>query len=213
MRERRLPELAAFALTGLLLLFIVAPVAVVVLGSVLNARWLGVSSEQWVAAGNGPVTFEWFGYVLATYGRMLLFSLKLALLSVAVCVAVGVPAAYALVEHPFPGSALVEEIVLVPLSLPGITLSIALIQAWAVWRGSWWLVLSGHLLYTLPFMVRVTSGALRSFDLAVLERAARTLGAGFFQRFVLVVLPSLKHAILVGSLLVFAISWGEFNVS
>jgi putative spermidine/putrescine transport system permease protein len=214
--RRRFPlaDVVCGAITVVLVLFVLAPVGVVLAGSFLNTRWLGISSEQWVTGGSeGLVTFKWFLYVLSLYKGMLLFSLQLALLSVAVCLLVAVPGGYALARSPFPGSRLLEEIVLVPLSMPGITLSIALIQAYTVARGRWELVLAGHLLYTVPFMVRATTSALRAGEIERLETAARSLGATFRQRFLWVVLPSLAHAIQTGALLVFAVSWGEFNVS
>jgi len=214
LRSRTLPgTILAGTVTAALLAAIVAPVLVLVVGSVLDTRLMGVSSEQWVPGSGGAVTLKWFAYVLRLYAPMLLFSLRLAVLSVAVCLAIGVPGAYVLAERPFRGSALLEEAVLIPLSIPGITVSIALIEGFALWRGRWWLVLWGHLVYTIPFMVKSVTAALRGSDVATLERAAQTLGARTFDRLRLVVLPSVRHAALVGSLLVFAISWGEFNVS
>ncbi|HVT58211.1 MAG TPA: ABC transporter permease subunit [Thermoanaerobaculia bacterium] len=202
-----------YGVTAALAIVVVLPVAVVVAGSCLDTSFLGLSSEQWVSGGRDRVSFKWFLYVIELYGGTMLFSLRLALLSVGVCLGAGVTAAYVLVRRPFRGSRLLEEIVLLPLSLPGIGMSVALIQAWSVVRGQWWLILGGHLLYTLPFMVRAVTNTLRSFDVARLEAAARTLGAGTWQRATWVVLPNLRHAMVVGSLLVFAISWGEFNVS
>ncbi len=61
--------------------------------------------------------------------------------------------------------------------------------------------------------MRVVTNALRSFDLEKLEGVAQSLGANRWQRSLFVILPNLRHSIIVGSLLVFAISWGEFNVS
>ena len=202
-----------YAVTLFLLLVVVSPVIVVVLGSFLNTSWLGLSSEQWVDRGQGIVTFQWFRYVFDLYGENIVFSLKLAVLSVIVCLLVGVPGGYILAQRPFPGSRVVEELILLPLSVPGIAMSIALIQAYTVFRGEWGLILCGHLLYTIPFMVRAVTNTLRSFRVGDLELAAQSLGANFFQRLFLVILPNLKHAMIVGSLLVFAISWGEFNVS
>jgi putative spermidine/putrescine transport system permease protein len=199
-------------LTWLLAAGILAPVVVIVAGSFLDTRFLGISSEQWVGGGGGVVSFRWFAYVLKLYAPMLVFSFEIALLSVAICIAVGVPGGYALARR-FPGSAILEELVLLPLSVPGITISIALIQAYAVFRGRWWIVLCGHLAYTIPFMIRSVTAALRASGLPSLEAAARTLGAGTFRRFRLVIVPTVRHATLLGSLLVFSISWGEFNVS
>jgi len=200
-------------ITGALALFILLPLFVVLLGAFLSPAFLGVSSEQWVAGEEGFITLKWFGYVLDLYGHTMLFSLRLALLSVLVCLLVAVPGGYVLALRPFRGSRLIEEIALLPLSMPGIALSVALIQTYVVFRGEWGLILCGHLLYTLPFMLRAVTNSLRSFDAGRLDTAARSLGASFPQRFFWVVLPGLRHAMVVGSLLVFAISWGEFNVS
>lgn len=203
---------ALHAITWLLLVIVAAPVLVVLAGAFLNPSLLGVSSEPW-AADTSAFIPGWFGYVFNLYGRSMRFSLLLALLSVAVCILVSLPAAYAIVGTNSRAGRALEEITLLPLSIPGIAMSIGLIQAYTIVRGQWWLILCGHVLYTIPLMMRVVTNALRSFDLAKLESAAQSLGASEWQRFRLVVVPNLRHSIIVGSLLVFAISWGEFNIS
>jgi putative spermidine/putrescine transport system permease protein len=180
----------------------------------LNTSFLGLSTEQWAGqSGASIVSFHWFGYVWELYRGSLFFSLRLAFLSTLLCLLIGVPGAYALAQPGFRGRRFLETLTMLPLALPGIALSIALIQTYAAARGSWWLILGGHLLYTLPFMIRIVLNALQSFDLAALELCARGLGANPWQRFGLVVLPNLRAAMISGSLAVFAVSWGEFNVS
>lgn len=211
-----MPSKAGFvfclALTLVLMAVILLPLLVVVLGSFFNASLLGLSADLWSGNRQDIVDFSAFAYIFENYGDWALFSLKLAFGCVAICLLVAVPAGYALVRHPFPGSDLIEELVLLPLSLPGITLSMGLLAAYGELRGQL-LVLAGHLLYTIPFMLRVVTVTLRSFDVGRLEAAARSLGATMPQRLFLVILPNLRHAMMVGSLLVFAVSWGEFNVS
>ena len=62
-------------------------------------------------------------------------------------------------------------------------------------------------------MVRGLSHSLGRFDAARLETAAQSLGASRWQRLLFIIIPNLRHGLIVGSLLVFAVSWGEFNVS
>lgn len=200
------------AVTMALMALILLPLLVAVLGSCINASLLGLSTDLWSGNRHELLDFSAFGYILENYGDWALFSLGLAMACVIICLLIAVPAGYALASHPFPGSGLVEEFVLLPLSMPGITLSIGLLAAYGELRGPL-LVLAGHLLYTIPFMLKVVTATLRSFDVQQLETAARSLGASLSQRLLLVVLPNLRHAMMVGSLLVFAISWGEFNVS
>ena len=214
MRRFNLALRSAQLITWCLLLIVVSPVLVIVFGAFFDASFLGVASEQWAGRQNGSVfNHGWFLYVFHLYGGTIRFSLLLASLSVVICIAVSLPAAYVLVWARFPGVRVLEEITLLPLSIPGIAMSIGLIQAYIVVRGQWWLILCGHLLYTVPFMVRVLTNALRSFDAEKLQTAAQSLGANWWQRFAFVVVPNLRHGIVVGSLLVFAVSWGEFNIS
>lgn len=221
----------AYAISALLAAAILMPIAVCVWGGVTTSKAMGTASEVgpgWQAgsprsstdvyserraAQAGYVTSLWFRYVLRVYGATILFTLQLALVSVVATVAIGVAASYALVRYRFPGAALLEEMVLLPMSIPGIAVAIALIQAHTTLRPTWYIILAGHLLYTMPFMTRSVTNTLRSFDFVSLELAAASLGASWWQRMRWVILPNLRHAILVGSLLVFAISLGEFNAS
>lgn len=214
MKTRRAGIFTLHAITWLLLIVVLAPVLVVLGGAFLDPSLLGVSSERWAGGpGGGFLTHTWFGYVFDLYGRSIRFSLLLALLSVVVCLLVGLPAALAIVRSDSRMTRVLDELALLPLSIPGIAMSVGLIQAYAIVRGQWWLILCGHVLYTIPLMMRVLTNALRSLDLVRLRDAAVSLGASPWQQFAYVIVPNLRHSIIVGSLLVFAISWGEFNVS
>jgi putative spermidine/putrescine transport system permease protein len=46
-----------------------------------------------------------------------------------------------------------------------------------------------------------------------LEESAASLGATFWVRFVHVVIPNVRHAIVAGALMVFTLSLGEFNLT
>lgn len=154
-----------------------------------------------------------YAYVVGTYGDALLLSLKLATSVVVATLLIAVPAAYAFVRHPFPGSRLFERIAIVPLALPGVTVAIALITASAALRGSVFVLAAGQMLYTTAYVVGVMTSALRNISLEELDAAARTLGARRFERFRRVTLPLIAHPIIVAALIAFAISWGEFNVT
>ncbi len=212
MRLDRLGLFALHTLTWILLVIVAAPVAIVLAGAFLDPTLLGLTSERWATHSSYFIP-GWFGYVFQLYGGALRFSLLLAVLSVVVCLVVSLPAAYAIVRTNSRAGRILEEITLLPLSIPGIALSIGLIQAYIIVRGQWWLILCGHVLYTIPLMMRVLVNALRSFDFASMLTAAKSLGATATQRFFFIIVPNLRHGVIVGSLLVFAISWGEFNVS
>lgn len=212
-RRGRLARGAGLAWCALLAAGVLLPVVVVVLGAFVPAARLGLASEQWVPGEeSGWASLKYFRYVADLYGPALGFSLLLAGVAVAAGLALAVPAAYGLVRHPFPGSRAVEELALLPLAVPGIAVAIALIQTWALVRGEWWFVALGHVLYTLPLLLRTLLHALRGEGFR-LEEAAATLGAGPWARFRWVTWPRLRRPASVGALAVAAVSWGEFNAS
>jgi len=181
-------------------------------GADIDDKNLGIFG-QGARLVTGTWTTRWYEYVAKVYGHTLRLSLMLAALSIVSCIVLGVLGAYLLVKYDFWGKSLLEEIIVLPLALPGIAVGVALIETYGVLRGSWVIILFGHLLYTLPFMVQTIANTLRSFDFIELEQAAAVHGANAWQRFRYILLPNLNHAIVVGSLLVFAISMGEFNAS
>lgn len=211
-RRRSWLRRAGLAYCAVLALLVLLPVVVVVLGAFVPAARLGLTSEGWVEGREGWLSLKWFAYVLDLYGGSLLYSLLLAAFAVAGGLLLAVPAAYGLVRYPFPGSRVLEELALLPLAVPGIAVAIALIQTYALVRGAWWFVGLGHLLYTVPLLLRTLLHALRGEGFE-LERAAATLGAGPWQRFRRVTWPRLARAASLGALIVTAVSWGEFNAS
>ncbi len=242
-RRVSLWALGAYASSLFLLFMIVTPILVCLWGSFTTLKAMGAGSERgagWehvttsqaeegeksdvsrtdlgvftkgARRMSGWFTLFWFRYVFEVYSQTMLLTVQLAFLSIIINVLIGVAGGYALVRYKFPGRNLLEEMILIPLSLPGIAVAVALIETYGILRGSWVIILFGHLLYTLPFMIQSVTNTLRSFDVVELEMAAASLGAGWSQRWRFVVLPNLKHAVIVGSLLVFAISLGEFNAS
>jgi putative spermidine/putrescine transport system permease protein len=208
---------------------VVTPILICLWGSFTTGASMGAASTQsgagWDARAGmgmfgvgaretkGAVTLLWYRYVLDVYGGTILLSLELAALCIVITMVLGVFGGYGLVRYSFPGKLLLEELIVVPLSLPGISVAVALIGTYGLIRGSWIIILLGHLLYTLPFMIQAVTNTLRSYNFLVLERAAASLGAGTVQRLRYILLPNLKHALIIGSLLVFTISLGEFNAS
>ncbi|HCG05364.1 MAG TPA: hypothetical protein DEV75_10775 [Desulfovibrio sp.] len=188
--------------------FLVVPVAQAVLTAIMANAFTGL---------RGGLTTQWVERVVTLYGDTIVRSLYLGLACLAACAAIGVPAAYVLARG---GSRrwvrVVEEVVVLPLSVPGLAIALGILVTWGglTWfRQSWLFLLAGHVVFTLPFMVRSVAAVLRTGNLAELEEAAATLGASFTRRFLGVVVPAALPGIVAGSLMVLTLSIGEFNVS
>jgi ABC-type Fe3+/spermidine/putrescine transport system ATPase subunit/ABC-type molybdate transport system permease subunit len=111
---------------------------------------------------------------------------------------------------------LFEELLVTPLAVPGLAIALALIINYGGFTGfrtSWTFILVGHVIFTLPFMVRSVIAIMNSVSLKEFEEGAASLGAGFWQRFFQVVIPNAMPGILAGSLMVFTLSIGEFNLT
>jgi putative spermidine/putrescine transport system permease protein len=205
--SRRLFRRTGIALTAVLALALLAPILITAAGAFWHAEWYGQRSEG-AEVASAPALFR---YVLEIWGRALLRSGLIVAAVVPLALLIGAPAAWAFRRRPFPGSRLLESAALVPLAVPGVALAFSLIQS-VQGVPRFWLLAVGHLAYTVPLVVKAVGNAVETLD-PRFELAARSLGAGPFETAARVTLPLLLPSLILSALLVFAVSWGEFNVS
>lgn len=187
--------------------FLIVPVAMSMLAGVTRNYFIGVQSG---------LTLEWVVKVWTDYRHTVFRSIQIALACLACTLVLGVPAAYVLARKSNAFTRAVEELLVMPVAVPGLATALALIVTYGGWgefRRSWVFILVGHVLFTLPFMVRSVLAVLASIDLRTLEEGARSLGARFTQRFFGIVLPNARAGILAGALMVVTLSLGEFNMT
>lgn len=193
--------------------------------TLLTAAFLLVPTIQSVLAGvtvnyfqglKSGLTLKWIVEVWELYAGSIFLSIGIALACLVVTLIIGVPAAYAMARNPGRWTRALEEFISLPLAIPGLALALALLQLYGTYKGfrmSWTFILVGHVLYTLPFMLRSVMAVLAAIDLKTLEEAAASLGAGPARRFVDVVVPNALPGILAGALTVVTLSIGEFNLT
>ncbi|MGU3496701.1 ABC transporter permease [Xanthobacteraceae bacterium A53D] len=206
---KRSPLVFAFQLIVTLLAaaFLVVPAATSILAG------LTVNYFQGVRSG---LTLDWVAQVWGLYAPTIWRSIFIAIGTLIVTLIIGVPAGWALARKPGRMSRLVEEIVTLPVAIPGLALALGLILAYGgirEFRASVLFILVGHVLYTLPFMLRSVMAVLAAIDVRTLEEGAASLGASPWQRFSQVVVPNARPGILAGSLMVVTLSIGEFNLT
>jgi len=204
---RKLLALGQWLVTFGICAFLVVPVVMSVLAGLTVNYFRGVSSG---------LTLRWLVQVWQQYHGSVWLSLEVAAATLAVTLVTGVPAAYALARSKTRWARLVEELLVLPIALPGLASALALIVVYGgftAFRMSIAFIVVGHVVFTLPFMVRSVAAVAASADLRTLEEGAASLGATFAQRFFTVVLPNLKPGIVAGALAVVTLSIGEFNLT
>ena len=201
-RQRVLPGF------GLSLGFTLANLSLIVLIP-LSAVFLKAATMSWPdfwAAVASP-------RVVATYK----LSFGAALLAAAINVVFGLMLAWSLVRYSFPGKRIIDALVDLPFALPTAVAGISLTALYAKngWLGQYLEPLGIKVAFTplgvlvalifigLPFIVRTVQPVLEDLDTEV-EEAAASLGAGRWQTFWRVVLPTLFPALLTGFALAFA---------
>lgn len=187
--------------------FMVVPVVMSILAGITENYFVGVKSG---------LTLRWVGQVWELYRDTIFRSIGVALACLASTLVLGIPAAYALARAQSRWTRWVEELLTLPIAVPGLATALGLILLYGTWRefrASWLFILVGHVLFTLPFMVRSVLAVMMAVDLRTLEEAAASLGASFRERFFSIVLPNARPGILAGSLMVLTLSMGEFNLT
>ncbi|MEM7464464.1 MAG: carbohydrate ABC transporter permease [Pseudomonadota bacterium] len=151
-------------------------------------------------------------YCDPTFGRALINSLIVAIVSTALTLVIGCMAAYAIVRFRFMGRDTVSITTLIMRMVPP---AVLLVPVFGIWTFQYRIdgTLAGIILVyvamNLPFVIWI----LQSFIVQVpiqLEEAARMDGAGPFQTFFLVVLPVIKPGLAAASIFTFRIAWNEY---
>lgn len=190
-----------------LCLFMLVPIVLSLLAGVTGNYFIGLKSG---------LTLRWVIEVWQMYADTFWLSLLIAISCLASVLVLGVPAAWGLLKTPSRWASRIEEFLLLPVALPGLATALGLILIYGGFhrlRDSWLFILIGHVLFTLPFMVRPVLAVMRASQLRQLEEAAASLGAGFWRRFFSVIVPNCRNGILAGAFMVLTLSVGEFNIT
>ena len=170
----------------------------------LRSVTLVLSAEEWEAVR----------LTLAVAARAVGFGLPVAIMT-----------AWMLARYRFPGRPLLNALVHLPMVLPPVVTGWLLLILFGI-RGPVGAILDHWFgirlvfttagaslacaVMTFPIMVRSVRLSLDAVDPAM-EQAARTLGAGWFDRLINITLPLASPGILVGAIVAYATCLGEFG--
>jgi putative spermidine/putrescine transport system permease protein len=165
--------------TLLVAAFLIVPAALSMLAGVTANYFHGISSG---------FTLQWIVQVWDLYADTIGRSFLIAGATLVVTLLIGIPAAYGLHMRGGRLARAIEEIITLPLAIPGLAI-------------------------TLPFMVRSVMAIFSAIDVKTLDESASSLGASPLRRFLDVIVPNARPGILAGSLMVVTLSLGEFNLT
>jgi sulfate transport system permease protein len=136
----------------------------------------------------------------------------------------GIVCALAIVRRSFPGKGLLNAFIDLPLALSPVVVGLALFLLYGRtgWFGHWFDAHGVQILFALPSMVIATIFVSLPFVAREVvptlreigddqEQAARTLGAGGWQTFWRITLPSIRWAVVYGVILTTARCLGEYG--
>lgn len=149
-------------------------------------------------------------------------SLYTATLSAVLAVLVAVPASYALSRVVFPGRALVDAIVDIPIVLPPVVMGLCILVFFRTPLGQAMEHAGLRFVYqpagivlaqfftVVPYAIRTVKATLDNTDPRV-EDVARTLGFTRGQVFLKVTLPTIRSGIIAGGVIAWAVAIGLFG--
>jgi putative spermidine/putrescine transport system permease protein len=190
--------------------------AFIILGPLANLV-LWAAAEQWYFPHKLPLTYgtKFWEQVFKPRGDALVSlvtSVWIALATVAACLALAIPAGYALARLKLPWRTAILLAFLMPQAFPSLAVYINIARIFYDLRlnGTMTGVILVHTVHGLVFAVWITAAAFAAVD-RDLELAARNLGGSPLRTFFTVSLPLAAPGIMASAIFVFLESLDEFT--
>jgi spermidine/putrescine transport system permease protein len=194
--------------TILVYVFMFTPIVVVIVLA-FNPKQFGIFPME-------GVSLRWFMRLARNEAILDAFqnSMVLGSLSAVVSTSIGILAALAFIRFEFPGKNTLNTLLLAPIMIPEVVLGVSLLLflRWLQQPKSFALLLMGHVVLTLPYVLLIVQARLVGIKKEY-EEAAKSLGANGFQTFREITLPLLLPAILAGALFSFTISFDDITAT
>jgi len=208
-QRRRLSRLALPIYTFVLLAFLFAPIAVMIIfsfndpGGRQNITWQGFTFRNYVDLwGRSQITTP------------MIVSIAIATISTIVATTFGTMIALALTRYDFRGRGAMNLFIFIPMAAPEIILGASLLTLWVsfgVERG-FFTILVAHVMFCISFVVVTVRARLVGFNRS-LEEAGQDLYADGRTTFWKVTFPIIFPGILSAGLLSFALSIDDYVIT
>lgn len=208
MTAARLWRWGAYGLVALVSVYLVAPMAIIVIISFSDSALLTFPPPG--------LSLRWYRSLVDTpaWQDAIWVSLQVMVLTAVAATVLGTAAALGLASQRGPLATTIRSLLMAPLVVPHIISGAAiflLFDAWG-WVGSMPALVLGHIALAVPYVVATVGSALETVDHR-LAQAALTLGASPRVAFMRITLPLIRPGILAGLLFAAMLSFDELIVS
>lgn len=208
MTPRFLRRLPFNALIFAICIFIIAPIAVVLVASISKTPYLVFPPTGF--------TLKWYTdiVILDQYLDAIKFSFTVAILSTIISVALGLIVGLTLAATEFRGKAYLQAFFLSPIIVPELALALGLLQYFSqigIVKGLMPLVLA-HSVVCAPYAIRTIQAAAMRLD-ANMKDSALSLGARPYQVLKDITIPLVNSGLVAGSIMAFVISFDNVTIS
>jgi putative spermidine/putrescine transport system permease protein len=212
--SRRAGRWALKSAAAIALVFILLPLGFV--------TWLSFYAQEIPSYPPEGYTLGWYSAIAGNerFISGLMLSVQLGVVATAIGLAVAVPAAVCIAHFRFRGRGALNNLLLMPLMVPGVVLGTAIyvfhveteINTGIPILGSLGGLVWGHVLVTIPWIVRLVTASLAGFD-RTLEEAAQNLGATPWTTFRRVTMPAILPGVVAGAMFGFVSSFGNLEMT
>ncbi|WP_200946463.1 ABC transporter permease [Devosia sp. Root685] len=200
------PALIGF--TALVFLFLVGPLVIVVGAALSDTTFLTFPPQGF--------SLRWFQNIfeIDAFRRTILTSLQVAVISTFVALLIGIPASYAMSRYRIQLPGWLSTLFVLPVLVPELVLGFSLLKNLAFQFNApiFLSLIIGHTILILPYVIRVISASLASFDFSI-EEAAISLGSPPLKTFFTVLLPNVRSGVIAAFILAFITSVNDVSIS
>ncbi|WP_188887934.1 ABC transporter permease [Paenibacillus radicis (ex Gao et al. 2016)] len=161
-------------------------------------------------------TLEWFSEMFgdARFMDALWTSLYLCAISVALSLAIMLPAVFIITVYLPKWETFMKGVVVLPYAVPGVVAAVGLIRTYSTGpvpiAGTAYILIGAYFIVILPYMYQGIRNSLLTVSAVELLNSAELLGASRMRAFANVVLPNIWPGVIISTLLSFSVLFGEF---
>jgi putative spermidine/putrescine transport system permease protein len=201
-------RVALWTLCILLMIFLVAPIIVIVITSFNGSTYMEFPPKN--------LSLRWYANFFQSrhWYETAILSLRVALPTMVAATVLGTAAAIGIVRGSFRGKRALEAFFVSPMVVPIVVIALGFYFLFSSYRllNTAWALFLGHTVVATPLVIIMVRAALRTTN-PDMDLAARSLGANLWRSLLYVTLPSIKATLVAAAAFAFLISFDDVVIA